>query len=1170
MKVVTINTNGLRSSSKRAAFLLWITSLGCDIVFLQETHCKDQNELNSWFSSSIFQAIGAFHSPISRGVAILLRRSLTFQILDQSSLDQGRCLSLKVNFSDHIIRLCCIYAPNHNPEKETFFRELQGHLDPTEDVLLAGDFNSVLDPLLDRQSASPLHPSYDCSLVIQELLEDFRLIDSWRYHHPGVTAFSFLSNFGLSRSRIDLIALPLRLLPLSKASDIIPCPHSDHAAVIVSFDFPDQQPRGSSSWKLNKSCLTDDVYINQIRTFWTYWRPLKPRFHSLLSWWDIGKRHIKSLTIKFCSAKARDRNETRQRLSSRATSLKTRIDCGDSNLFQQYQDILSELSLLDREEAAAASIRSRADWIEHGEAPSSFFLRLEKQRSASKTIDVIQDSSGRFVSDTQDLLEVWRDFYAQLFSESRTDDFLQDSFLDYLHTSLSPDQRLSCEGPLTSDECLSALRGMASNKAPGLDGLPKEFYLAFWDILGADLVEVLNFALATGTLSYSQRVGVITLIHKKGPRYDCKNWRPVTLLSLDYKIASRAISIRLRRVMATLVSSDQTCAVPGRFIGDNIRLIQDSATYANLLNLPLAILSLDQEKAFDRVNWTFLIRVLQRFGFGPSFISWIHLFYTGPLSTVQVNGFFAAPFSLSRGVRQGCPLSAPLYVLVAETLACRLRGDLSLTGLRLPSFDYPCLISQYADDTTIFCTSDEEIKSTFQVYSDYEQASGAKLNLAKCHGLWCGSWRYRTLSPVSLEWSSDHIKCLGVYIGHGDLERLNWSARIQKFATILTSWKQRSLSLLGKAVVLNALGLSGLWYLATMVHLPDWALQEINRQIFQFFWSGKKELVSRDTLSLPPARGGYGLAHVKLKSFSLKACWIRRYSTSPNSPWIAFFSFFIRHFFGSEPLDVLSSPAFYPPHLLPPFYGELLLAWSFLGGQFTRPSGLCFRSESGALSPVSGSCAKSLYTALVVNTISPPRCVEKFAPIFGPLYWEQTWQQVTITPLDRKVRDLSWKAAHGVLLTADRLARFGMSVDQRCFCTREDETPSHLFFHCTFISSLLLWAQSLIMRAHPSFPSLQERHLLFGFAPAELRHVSPVCLYLINLIKYFVWLARNDFRFNGKQPEVAATKAKIVARLNTHLQIFSKKFRSPAQRRAFHASWNVLGKFSPDIRSIAF
>ena len=1170
MKVVTVNTNGLRSASKRAAFLLWITSLGCDIVFLQETHCKDQAELNSWFSSSVFHAFGAFHSSNSRGVAILIKRSIAFQVLDQSSIDQGRCLTLKIDFSGHTLRLCCIYAPNHNPEKATFFNELQDHLDPTEDLLIAGDFNSVLEPSLDRQSSSPLHPSYDCSQIIRELFEDLRLIDSWRYHHPGVRAFSFLTNFGLSRSRIDLIALPLRFLPYSSASDIIPCPHTDHSAVTVDLTFPEQQPRGSSSWKLNKSCLIDDDYLHLVRTFWARWRPLKTNFLSILSWWDIGKRHIKDLTIQFCSSKAKSRNQDRQRLSARATSLKSRIDNGDTFLFSQYQAILSDLSALDRMDAEAASVRSRAEWIEHGEAPSSFFLRLEKQRSASKTIDIMQDSSGRFVSETPDLLDVWRSFYSQLFTESEADSSLQDSLLDYIHTSLSLDQRRSCEGSLTPDECLSALKGMASNKAPGLDGLPKEFYLAFWDLIGPDLVEVLNFALASGTLSYSQRLGVITLIHKKGPRYDCKNWRPVTLLTLDYKIASRAISLRLRRVMSSLVSSDQTCAVPGRFIGDNVRLIQDSVTYANMLNLPLAILSLDQEKAFDRVNWSFMLRILQRFGFGPSFIAWIHLFYTGPLSTVQVNGFFTAPFSLSRGVRQGCPLSAPLYVLVAETLACRLRADLSLSGLRLPSFDHPCLVSQYADDTTIFCTSDDEIRTIFQVYSEYEQASGAKLNLDKCNGLWCGRWRSRIAGPVSLKWSSEHIKCLGVYIGHGDLEHLNWSARIQKFASILTSWRQRSLSLLGKAVVLNALGLSGLWYLATMTHLPDWALQDINRLIFPFLWSGKKELVSRDTLSLPPARGGYGLAHVKLKSFSLKVCWIRRYLLSPNSPWIAFFSFFVQHFFGTALLDVLSFPAFYPSHLLPPFYGELLLAWSLLDGQYSTTRGLCYRAESGTLSPVSGSCAKSLYSALVVHNISPPRCIGKFATIYGPLYWEHTWRQVATTPLDRKVRDHSWKVAHGVLLTADRLTRFGMSVDQRCFCSQDDETPSHLFFHCTFISSLLLWAQSIIMRANPSFPSLLERHLLFGFNPTELRNISPVCLYFINLIKYFVWLARNDLRFNDKQPNLVSTKAKIVARLNTHLQVFSKKFLSPAKRRNFHAAWNVLGKFSPDIRTIAF
>ena len=120
------------------------------------------------------------------------------------------------------------------------------------------------------------------------------------------------------------------------------------------------------------------------------------------------------------------------------------------------------------------------------------------------------------------------------------------------------------------DECLAALQGMARSKAPGSDGLPMEFYLKFWNVLGSDLVMVLNSCFDSGSLSLSQHRGVISLTFKKGDRLDPRNWRPITLLNADYKIASRVIAGHLLKVIHLVVDKDQTCVVPGRFIGENV------------------------------------------------------------------------------------------------------------------------------------------------------------------------------------------------------------------------------------------------------------------------------------------------------------------------------------------------------------------------------------------------------------------------------------------------------------------------------------------------------------------------------------------------------------------------------------------------------------------------
>ena len=154
-------------------------------------------------------------------------------------------------------------------------------------------------------------------------------------------------------------------------------------------------------------------------------------------------------------------------------------------------------------------------------------------------------------------------------------------------SSLSASDSGACEGFLTLEECFSALSSMARGKAPGCDGLPMEFFLKFWHILGQDLADVLNFSFQSGRLSRTQRRGVISLSFKKDDRLDPKNWRSISLLNVDYKIASRAIAGRLLKVIHLVVASDQTCGVPSRFIGENVAFLRDVVDYCSTSGRPV-------------------------------------------------------------------------------------------------------------------------------------------------------------------------------------------------------------------------------------------------------------------------------------------------------------------------------------------------------------------------------------------------------------------------------------------------------------------------------------------------------------------------------------------------------------------------------------------------------
>ena len=302
---------------------------------------------------------------------------------------------------------------------------------------------------------------------------------------------------------------------------------------------------------------------------------------------------------------------------------------------------------------------------------------------------------------------------------------------------------------------------------------------------------------------------------------------------------------RLLKVIDQVVAPDQTCGVPGCFIGVNVALLCVVTAFASETDTPLAILSLDQEKAFDRVDWRFLLAVLRRMGFGPSFISWVKLLYTDIRSAILVNGYTSNWFYPSRGVRQGCSLSPLLYVLSMEVLAVNIRTHPDIVGLRLPGVPAPLpVLSLYTDDTSIISMSDSSTVAVFGVYSKFEAGTGAKLNLGKCQGLWLGAWRNRLDSPVAITWNSDKMKMLGVFVGHGNLEEANWCKRIDAVERCLNSWRSHSLSLSGKALIINALALSRIWYVASLIFMPSWVSRELNRIVFNFFWSGKRDLVA--------------------------------------------------------------------------------------------------------------------------------------------------------------------------------------------------------------------------------------------------------------------------------------------------------------------------------------
>ena len=195
------------------------------------------------------------------------------------------------------------------------------------------------------------------------------------------------------------------------------------------------------------------------------------------------------------------------------------------------------------------------------------------------------------------------------------------------------------------------------------------------------LVNSLSYAYASGKLSITQRRGVTKLIPKKDTElYYVKNWRPISLLNCDYKIAAKVIANRIKQVLANLISNDQTGFIKGRFIVRRTLVWWTVLNHASEKKIPGSLLFLDFQKAFDNLEWSFIRKALSHYGFGPSIMSWFDTLYHETESCVTNNGWSSMFFKLERGVRQECPLSPYLFILVVELLVTAIRKNKKNNG----------------------------------------------------------------------------------------------------------------------------------------------------------------------------------------------------------------------------------------------------------------------------------------------------------------------------------------------------------------------------------------------------------------------------------------------------------------------------------------------------------
>ena len=429
----------------------------------------------------------------------------------------------------------------------------------------------------------------------------------------------------------------------------------------------------------------------------------------------------------------------------------------------------------------------------------------------------------------------------------------------------------------TLQECTDALFAMKNNKSPGLDGLPGEFYKIFWPKLKKHFFSTMQKSFDIDKLPVSQRLSVLSILHKKGDKNLLENYRPISLTNTDYKIIAFTFARRLQKVIENLISNDQSAYIKGRFIGLNARIIADIFDNCEICNDDGILLFLDFQKAFDSVEWNFMFKALTSFNFGANFLKWLKILYTEPLFRMKNNGWISKTYRMSRGIRQGCPISAIIFLFVTEILAIQIRKNNNIKGIKMVENEIK--IVQHADDCTLPLKDKISMNNALDVINNISSVSGMRLNTSKSESIVMGNLKHRYTDNIcGITINSSCVKTLGIYIGHDKTlcYKNNILNCIKDMEKLFEAWKTRNLTLFGKTCVINTLAISKLLYRISILSLPcDEEIKTINKYILKFLWN-KIDRIKRNTLIRSINEGGIGVIDIESKLLSIKASWVEK------------------------------------------------------------------------------------------------------------------------------------------------------------------------------------------------------------------------------------------------------------------------------------------------------
>ena len=843
-----------------------------------------------------------------RGIVTLVKSSCKLTV--QEYIDPDPNFTKIILKNDHqSIAIFAVYAPSQeNKEKINFLSKLyMWYLHAAEDIiLLIGDWNCTLNAELDRDGYKG-DPHKHSRNMINSWIDKGEVIDLFRNLYPDVRSFTRFKD-GLS-GRIDFVLGNIKGASCCKHVFHRPVEEqrSDHS-IIVAHLIVNISPTGIGIFRAQPLLEKNKLYQFKVKeTILDVLTSMSQaecqdkliqrfygnRIHTLECKAFLSREeavHLNEIKQLFCVDFLLESKQTMsygtileyilmklmnltkafQKKFNKVqknviTSLQDEIE-NPSNSSEQVSCLKFKLEVEIHKSTLKDAVKLNSHHLIKDERLSKEVMSIEKKIMGSYVdVPALTDPNTNLITkDPKKISEIMTNFMKEIYkpppyissSQTKLIRFLtsdgDDHILQiYKDRSLSAEERDALESPITVEELrVQLFHYMKPHSSPGCDGFTVSWLQQFFPILGPLIAKVFNEGLEKGELSHTLRTAIMKLLPKGSKsRLDPNNYRPISLLSIFYKIGSGAITRRISKVYEKIVGPHQCAYSKARNISSVPINVLNAISHCIRNKEKALVIACDFRKAFDSISHTFIEHVLELLNFGPNLIGFVKLFFQNRNTYILLSGILGEKIPLKQSVPQGDILSPTIFNIVTDPLLLKIINTKNMKGIMMGGVPSQITLQQsdpfeyrsnsFADDATSIIQAKEVYLRFFvKIINNFTQISGLHANLNKTMVIPVGytSWdQTMILAPdLGLQWTND-FKLLGFHIDN-KLEDLNKNTRdrLDIIRSKILTWTRFNLSMQGRVNIAKGLLVSQLSFQVTVLDIPQNTLKAAERLMIDY------------------------------------------------------------------------------------------------------------------------------------------------------------------------------------------------------------------------------------------------------------------------------------------------------------------------------------------------